>query len=183
MRTWLWAFICAILLASVTARAQESDPTRRPELSVAYFGEFLLHPGVLVGMSVPLAGKGTGAVHHTVVVAGNAAGYVHIRNHTGVLVDAEVGIRLTSRSRFRFEGFAGLGYLHTFLDGPVYAVDDDGVDRVVDRGRPSFMPTASVGVGWQRPRYAPFLRVQAFGQYPFNHHLLPHVALLPGVRF
>jgi hypothetical protein len=44
------------------------------------------------------------------------------------------------------------------------------------------MPSASLGFGFTLPTVAPFLRVETFGQYPFNNSLLPHFALVLGVR-
>jgi hypothetical protein len=143
--------------------------------TVALMGEFLLHPGVLVGVETPVAGE-------HVLLASHVGGYVHVRNHVGARADVELGARHTSRSGMFVEGFAGVGYLHTFAASAVWVVEDDAAHRIADAGHPAFMPTLTVGAGWQGPRVAPFVRVQAFGQLPFNHHLLPHAALMLGVR-
>jgi hypothetical protein len=143
--------------------------------TVALMGEFLLHPGVLVGVETPIAGD-------NVLLAAHAGGYVHVRNHVGARVDLEVGARHTAPTGLFVEGFAGVGYLHTFAAAPVWVVDDGGAHEIADAGHPAFMPTLTLGTGWQGPRVAPFVRVQGFGQFPFNHHLLPHVALMLGVR-
>ena len=148
-------------------------------LSVAYLGEFALHPGLVVGIDHVVARKGPAAF----VVAGNVGGWVHARNHVGVFADGELGFRLTSSPGFLVEAFAGAGYLHTFLASPTWVVDDKGPTRIVDAGRPAFMPTASLGFGWELDRVTPFLRFQAFGQYPFNHYVLPHFAVQIGARF
>jgi hypothetical protein len=138
-------------------------------------GEFLLHPGLLVGAETPIAGE-------HLLLAGQAGAYVHPRIHVGARVDVAIGARHTTSSGPFVEAFAGVGYLHTFATAPVWVVEDGEAVHATDAGRPAFMPTLTLGTGWQGERLAPFLRVQAFGQFPFNHHLLPHAALLVGVR-
>jgi hypothetical protein len=142
--------------------------------SVAVMGEFLTHPGVVAGLEHP--------VSEHVVLAWNIGSYAHVRNTVGVFTDVEAGLRHTFPSRLAIEGFAGVGYLHTFVQGPVYVVEDDAVDHVTDLGRPSFMPTLRFGVAAVREKVTPFVNVEGFGQYPFNTQVLPHVALLVGVR-
>jgi hypothetical protein len=142
--------------------------------SVAVMGEFLTQPGVVVGLETPL--------YDHLVLAWNLGTYVHVRNTVGAFTDVELGVRHEFPTRFVLEGFAGVGYLHTFVQGPVYVVEADAVDHVTDFGRPSFMPTLRFGVAAARETLTPFFHVQAFGQYPFNTHVLPHAALLIGVR-
>jgi len=176
--------LAASSLHASPARAAPSavDEPAPPRLtfSLAYFGEFLFHPGAMGGVEYSLLDRPWG----TLFVTGNLGLYVHVRNHVGVFVDSEFGYRHTFGSGYELEALAGLGYLHTFLAAPVYEVDDAGhVDKVVNGGRPHIMPTFSVGTGWRFEHVAPFLRVQAFGEYPFNRHLLMHFALLLGARF
>jgi hypothetical protein len=152
----------------------------RLSFSAAYFGELIFHPGVMAGLEYRLIDAEWG----TLFATANLGSYVHVRNHVGVFLDSEFGYRFTYAGGYELEALAGLGYLHTFLAAPVYEVDDAGhVGRVFDAGRPHFMPTFSLGTGWRFERLAPFLRLQAFGEYPFNHQLLPHFALLLGARF
>ena len=142
--------------------------------SVAVMGEFLTHPGVVVGLEGP--------INDSLVLAWNLGTYVHVRNTVGAFTDVELGVRHEFPTRFVLEGFAGVGYLHTFVQGPVYVVEDESIDHVTDFGRPSFMPTVRFGVAAARQKVTPFVNLQAFGQYPFNTQVLPHVALLVGVR-
>ena len=143
--------------------------------TVALMGEFLLHPGVLVGLETPIAGP-------HVLLSGQAGAYVHYRNHVGARVDVAIGVRHTTAAGPFVEAFGGVGYLHTFASSQVWVVEDGAAEPITDAGHPAFMPTVTLGTGWQGDNVAPFLRVQAFGQYPFNHHLLPHAALIVGVR-
>jgi hypothetical protein len=168
--------------ASTAGDDARSDDVPRPRLSfrAAYFGETIFHPGLMAGVEYRLLDGDWGALF----VTGNLGSYVHVRNHVGAFLDSELGYRFTYASGYQLEALAGLGYLHTFLAAPVYEVDAAGhVNRVFDAGRPAFMPTFALGTGWRFDKFAPFLRLQAFGQYPFNHQLLPHAALLLGARF
>jgi hypothetical protein len=153
-------------------------------ISVAYLGEMLTHPGGVVGTEYCVLCSRRGSLF----VTANAGAYVHPKNHVGAFVSSELGYRLTfSRGAF-VEALAGVGYLHTFVDGDLYVAGDDGaVQRTRDRGRPAFMPTASIGVGWNAarvdgPPLTPFVRATFFGQYPYNERLLPHAALQVGIR-
>jgi hypothetical protein len=168
-----------------TPAASEPSKNDRFAFSAAYFGELMLHPGVLFGVEYRLAPSVSTVTPRTrLLLAGNLGGYVHVRNHVGALADAELGVRHGFGSGPFVDAFAGLGYLHTVLAAPVYEVSDDGrVSRVSDFGRPAFMPVISLGTGYETRTLAAFLRVETFGQYPFNRHLLPHAALLLGLRF
>lgn len=159
------------------ANAAAANDARAWRYTVGYLGELAFHPGVIAGVELPVRSR-----VGTIVVASNVGTYVHVRNHVGASIDVESGYRYTLR-RVTLDALAGIGYLHTFLAAPVYEVDDAGeVTRTTDLGRPSFMPMISVGVGLALARFAPYLRIVAFGQYPFNRHLLPHAAVVLGVR-
>jgi len=170
--------------STATLSSSEGRGSHRLAYSAAYFGEWIFHPGLEAGLEYRLSAKDRGRTRGgSVLFASNLASYVHVRNHTGLRLDAELGYRYTFRSGFFADGFVGAGYLHTFLGAPVYTVSDDGkVERVADWGRPAFMPLASLGCGLQLGEWAPFLRLESFGQYPYNRHVLPHFALLLGLR-
>lgn len=170
------------LLASIACLAQARPdlvPTRPVTAQVGVMGEFLFHPGGFVGVEGRAFGRGRGEL----LVAGNVAAYVHPRNHVGLMIWPELGGRLRVGRRVGLEAFGGLGYMHTFLAAPLYTIDASGtVHRTHDRGRPSFMPTGSVGVSVATKHVIPFFRLQTFGQYPFNQSMLLHFAVLVGVR-
>lgn len=141
----------------------------------------MFHPGVAVGVDYRVLGNLRGAL----LAAGNVVTYVHTRNNVGLMIYPELGgrLRLGRKRRANLEAFAGLGYLHTFLDGVVYEVDDAGnVRRAANRGRPALMPTGSLGFSFATRWVMPFFRIQTLGQYPFNDHMLLHAAVALGVR-
>lgn len=142
-------------------------------------GEFLSHPGGFVGVEGRIFGRRRGEL----LAAGMLASYVHVRNHVGLMLWPELGGRLRVGRRVGLEAFAGVGYVHTFLAAPLYVIDEAGrVHRTRDRGRPAVMPTGSIGVSIATRRVVPFVRLQTFGQYPYNHSMLLHAAVLVGVR-
>ena len=170
--------IVALIACLASARAAPM-PTRPVTAQVGVMGEFLFHPGGFVGVEARVLGRGRGEL----LVAGNVASYVHVRNHVGLMIWPELGGRVRVGRRVGLEAFGGVGYLHTFLAAPLYTIDDGGtVHRTRDRGRASFMPTGSVGVSVATKHVIPFFRIQTFGQYPFNHSMLLHFAVLVGVR-
>ncbi|MNS11055.1 hypothetical protein D3C72_425860 [compost metagenome] len=154
-------------------------------LTIAYFGETVTHPGLLVGTEH----KAWEAGWHRAFLAANMGGYRHPGNHTGLFLDGGLGYRLTLPVGLSLEAMAGLGYLHTVLDGRVFAPGPNGgVEAVTDLGRPAWMPSAAVGVGLDAgglglPGSRVFTRLQLFGQYPFNTYVLPHVALQVGLTW
>ncbi len=174
-----------LLLWPGTARAQA--PPSRWGISLAYFGEFVTHPGVTISAERYLFNNGT----YQVFVGAQAGGYVHRRNHTGLFVGLETGHRITMKSGLFFDQHLGLGYLHTFLNGgDVFEADAlRGAYEVKDGGRGHVMPSVSVGTGWTfrdgagQPRWSVFARPVVFWQYPFNNYALVHPALQAGATY
>lgn len=169
-----------VALTAVLAFAGPTPiPTRPVTAQVGFMGEFLLHPGGFVGVEGRAFGRGRGEL----LVAGNFASYVHVRNHVGVMLWPELGGRVRLGRRVGLEAFGGAGWMHSILAAPLYTIDARGaVHRTRDRGRAAFMPTGSIGVSVATKKVIPFFRFQTFGQYPFNHSMLLHFAVLVGVR-
>ena len=164
-----------------------TDPAPRAALplTIAYFGETVTHPGLLVGTEHKAWETGW----HRAFLAAHMGGYRHPGNHTGLFLDGALGYRLTLPVGLSVEAMAGLGYLHTLLDGRVFAPGPNGgVEAVTDLGRPAWMPSATLGMGLDAGGLGlrdtrVFTRLQLFGQYPFNTYVLPHVALQVGLTW
>lgn len=156
----------------------------RLPITLAYFGETATHPGLLIGTEH----KAWEAGGHRAFLAAQLGGYRHPGNHTGVFLDGHLGYRRTWPSGLSLETLVGLGYLHTLLDGPVFAAGPSGVEAVTDGGRPAWMPSLTLGcgvdgagLGLRETRL--FARLQLFGQYPYNGTLLPHAATQLGATW
>ena len=161
----------------------DSDSKRLLALTLGYFGETITHPGATSGVEYYILENSW----YRLFLGGNLGGYVHIRNHIGLFVDAEIGNRFTAPFGLFGEILTGVGYLHTWPQGIIFERDADGGIREANNlGYPHLMPTLSLGFGWDfsrndLPPVAYFIRLNAFGEYPFNGYLLPHVALQTGI--
>jgi len=60
-------------------------------------------------------------------VSGNVGCYKHKRNHLGLFINSEIGFRKTRNKGMKYEYLLGIGYLHTFLQGDTYQVNNDGL--------------------------------------------------------
>ena len=165
-------------------------PSRPPtEWRAAYAGELLTHPGAAVGLTRVLALSRTwSGFRHSLVVTPEVGFYDHPRNHVGAFVDVALGWQLSHRSGARFTAQAAAGYLHTWLAGPVYTVDDAGVHKVHDAGRPHLMLALPIELGWRVPcsreRWlSPFLRLTPFARYPYDGTFLPQALVELGIAF
>jgi hypothetical protein len=151
--------------------------------SASYFGEGGSHYGAKIGVEYPLWTKEKIKVKKNhkqipkskiVFVTGNVGCYIHRRNNVGLFVNSEIGFRKIRNKGFRYEFLFGLGYLHTFLQGDTYEVNDNGsVKKVFLAGRSSLMTSLSCGLGYDfdyyfHSHFSLFLKPGFFVQYPFN---------------
>lgn len=179
-----WAAALGVLVVPAQAIAAENAPHRYP-LTVAYFGELATHPGLMVGTERTLWKSGW----QETFLGANLGGYQHPGNHGGLFLNGELGYRLTFPSGVSTELSAGAGYLHTRVAGEVYAPAANGqVEAVTDWGRPSFMPSVALGIGydcsgWKLGPSRLFGRLQGFGQAPYNTYTLMHLATQVGVTW
>lgn len=196
---WLTAFAllgsvpdtaAAASTALAAASARPPDPTlvrrgppplraRAWSIHAGYFGEFGLHPGGFAGAAWRLVGNR----RVELLVQGTVASWVHRRNSVGLAIAPELAGRVHLGRRVALEASAGVGYLHSWLAGRVFELDDDGViRRAPNHGRAAVMPTGSLGVAIETRHVAPLVRLAVFGQYPYDRHMLAHIALMLGVR-
>lgn len=190
--------VCVMLLVGSPAFATDTAPNdstlagreRSPtEWRAAYAGELLTHPGATVGLTRVLARSDTwSGFRHSLVLTPEIGVYDHPRNHVGAFVEAALGWRLSHRRGATFSVQVGAGYLHTWLDGPVYRVDDMGVHKVHDAGRPHLMLALPFELAWRAPPIGerwlcPFLRLMPFVRYPYNGTFLPQALVELGVAF
>ena len=182
------SLISALESSAWAAEVETGASTSRtgPGLSFAYFGELVTHPGFAAGAKFSLFDGSW----YDLTVGPTVGFYVHPRNHSGLFIDGELENRFTAA--FGLFGTLGVaaGYYHTWLGGDgVYVRGDDGlVQKKFDWGRPHLKTGLSLGFGWdfEKNNLGPlrvFTRLDAFGQAPFNHAILPHVALQVGAVY
>lgn len=115
-------------------------------IGVGYFGHTVTHPGVVLEMewekmysdkiSIPLRL--------------DLGFYVHPRNHVGLFVDVNYGLRQYFKSGIFLEESIGVGILQSFLHSDdTYQVDDSGnVSEASTANPPDFMPSITFGIGY-----------------------------------
>lgn len=184
---WYMLFMM-LMVSSIVAGDTKSSPLDRlldkRAVSVAYFGEFITHPGISVEFPTLLKA----ARKHTLYRKLGVTLYTHRRNHNAFILTGEAGSRLTNKQGRFGEALVGLGYMHTWLQGDVYTRAGSGtVTESFDWGRPHLVLSFSLGAGWEAHREAlpgtNFIRLIAFGEYPFNGLILPHLGLQFGTTF
>jgi hypothetical protein len=115
-------------------------------------------------------------------------GYWHRWNHSALFTKTSIGARFPIWSLF-VDINLGAGYMHSFLAGDVYQrTADGGIEKAPNTGRPHFMPTGSLLLGWDgtRNNKSPlkiYAGIEAYYQSGFNHIFLPHVAAKVGVSY
>ena len=154
-------------------------------LKIDYFGELGLHPGLAVGLEYPLHKNSWFLLHWD----NEVGGYYHKWNHTGVFARTSVGTRFTAPFGLYFDLQLGAGYLHTFVAGDTYVrTEKEELTQKSDGGDPHFMPSLVLLLGWDiaKNRDLPLalhFGVDAYGQTPFNHSVLPHIAIRTGITY
>ncbi|MDH5717947.1 MAG: hypothetical protein OEZ22_09945 [Spirochaetia bacterium] len=149
-------------------------------LTLSYFGETLVHPGVYAGSEI--------SIHENFLASLSIGTYLHYRHHRGAFVNADFSWRKTFSIGYSMEFGAGLGYLHTWSHGgTIYTVTDAGVvEEKPNYGFSSLMPKLNLNLlGWDFRKshdipFRAFSGIVLFGQYPYNQFMMPHFALQLG---
>lgn len=163
-----------------------------PEIQVAYYGEFLFHPGAKVGISLPFSTWRTEKPQETkrrgeyaivkqkeLRIGSNLSFYNIVRNHTGYLLNAELTYRRSKFYSFRpekkgqLEYAIGLGYFRYSLHGTTFKPDGDSFKEINGKGG-AFMPSFAIGYGgnfkWKGERNARYyVKPILLAEIPFGY--------------
>lgn len=193
----IFTSLILIVLSGQNISCQENSKKLQPDkdfsrfihndklaFKISYFGELGLHPGLEIGTDYTLIKRNWISIHWDCTVGG----YWHRWNNTSLFLKSTIG------SRFHFWSFfadinVGIGYMHSFLAGTVYAkAENGGVEEVRDFGSSHFMPNTSFLLGWDgtRKKKLPitiFVGPELYFQSNFNHFYLPHVAGKIGITY
>lgn len=189
---WVLLFLCL-----AQSQAMDIDSTRKTmPLRIVFFQEtnhlrpgldFFdqpLHPGIMIGTEWKLNQH----PRRDVFLAANVGGYYHRWLSAGAFVQGEIGFRYGFPFGLSLEARAGLGYLHSFYPGEVYAYDESLGRYAEDSntGYPSLLPSLGVALGYRlhRSPQAPVLQVlyQYAPELPFSYAGL-HQFLGFGITF
>jgi hypothetical protein len=163
MHKSLFLFLIILFLAKNLEAQKGGSPL--PEIQVAYYGEFLFHPGAKVGISLPFwewrtekpqssKRRGDYAIvkQKELRLGSNLSFYNIVRNHTGFLLNAELTYRRSKFYSFRPEKkgqleFAfGMGYFRYRLHGTTFQPDGESFKEINGNGG-AFMPSLSASYG------------------------------------
>lgn len=109
----------------------------------------------------------------------------------GVYINSEFGYDYLLSQHLSFKSHIGLGYLHTFVTGTEYQLQDGVYELGSDKGNARMMPSLSLGLGYrmrkedaQSPEL--FLLYKSWVEYPYSPGFIPvmtHVNLEIGIKF
>lgn len=161
--------ITALFLGSyflnVTAQSALQLPAKKLEYQIAYFGEFIAHPGIKLGVTYPIFQKSkikdkekkkytlTKTKIKQWKIGSNLAFYHQVKNHNGILFNVELTYqKIKNKSKKPnkqqyFDASIGLGYFHYELIGKTFQSTENGFEEINGNGN-AFMPT--VAVAWGR---------------------------------
>ena len=161
---------CSILLLlfcisfSVLAQSDIDLPTKKLEYQFSYFGEFIAHPGVKLGVNYPIWQKAKSKdrqkknylLTKTKIkqwkIGTNAAFYHQVNNHNGYLWNVELTyqtIKTKSKKPNKlkyFDASFGLGYYHYELIGKTFQSTENDFEEINGNGN-ALMPTLAVAWG------------------------------------
>jgi len=160
----LTALFLGSYLLNLTAQSTFQLPTKKLEYQIAYFGEFIGHPGFKIGAAYlfaqKLKTKKKEKKHYTLTknrihqwkIGSNLAFYNQVNNHNGYLFNIELTyqkIRNKSKKPNKFNYFdasVGLGYFHYELIGKTFQATENGFEEIKGNGN-ALMPSFAVAWG------------------------------------
>ncbi len=182
----------------------------RFDISLSYYGEMMLHPGVKTGLGYPLLSKDNQktitkkrnnvtvlkTTTHQLIGQVNLGFYRHVRNHTNTFLNVEVGYRIKLERQksekptrgMQFEVLAGIGPSYYFLTGDTYVFDGEQTSVKKNAGNLAWMKTVSISMGgripnqWKKAIYW-YFKPGAFWEKPVNLGSLVHPVLELGFRY
>ena|GEM_PF-2555405 len=186
------SFVLILSLSSITlaqtivkngVETLDENKSGKNEISIAYFGETVTHPGLTLGIERNLWEK----KKLKLISSANIGWYTHPRHHCAAFLNIEGGFRSTTSFGLYSDFFLGIGYHHSWVNGDVYVSDGgDDVKIIRDAGRPHLMTNVSFGLGWDFSKKTSshtklFIRIKPMFIYPVNNNMLIQAAAMVGV--
>lgn len=156
------------------------------QTSISYFGEYVTHAGIRVGISKTLSQNikekdSSKFINKAWVLNGFLTYYKHPRNHSGFMITSAIGRQRTGKKGFQTSINLELGYMLSTLDGEVYEWDGEKIVEG-EKGSSHFVFGFNGGFGWNFEKQVnvpisimilPHFYIQA----PYNTLFAPRVAL------
>lgn len=151
-------------------------------LTAGYNGDFVSHPGGYVGLTTTLAESGPFSFR----VGADLGAYHHHRNHTGAFLRPNLATRIQGPRGGFFEPRFVAGYLHTWVGGGQYWVEDSVTGesrRVVPAGSANLTWGVGLGAGWQADSgLSVVIRPELLARAPYNSFALAQLGLQAGIE-
>ncbi|MBN1187593.1 MAG: hypothetical protein JXB49_35285 [Bacteroidales bacterium] len=131
--------------------------------------------------------KFKGTDHH--VFLNNAVGgYFNLDSTNSLYVHSQPGSRITWRTGFKLEVFAGLGYIRTYPNPNYLSSETKFVKNFDKNGKGHFMPSVATGLGWDFYRcwnipIALNLRPGMYFQFPAEKAFKPYYIIEGSLSF
>lgn len=122
-------------------------------LRLHYFAYNYFHPGLEIGYELPIIAiqkttKKDRQRWHQVYLAPNLGVYYHKRNHTGILLGSDLGLKTIGSSGFEMQIFGGAHYLRTQLANKTFEQQTNGsFEQIKGAGNNHFQWRAGLGFG------------------------------------
>jgi hypothetical protein len=190
-------FLCLLIAICFTpfcANAQDSlvKVTMPAFLHASFFYDLPLSFGSFTGIDFPIKSKVFISVdragkkeikYRDAIVASDIGFYRYDFNNTGLYFFESIGKRYYRQRPYYFEWMITVGFLRTFYDGIVYAVDDNGnVKQLHNYGKYYAVTGGTAVFGHdflkaKKPKpFAIDIRPSLWFQYPYNSFVLPHLS-------
>lgn len=143
--------IITLLILSASQLIWAQDQWKPTEISIAYFGNFLIQPGGKIGINFNL--KNVGPVDaekpRTLFLNPQIAFYSYPGNNISILLNTDVGIRKINTQKNAFSSLSvGLGYLRQYqITSIVYNLSDGSVKEKKREQSSYFLPSINYAFG------------------------------------
>lgn len=146
---------------------------------VSYYGYSIFHSGIKIGTQLSLKHwdktknrKNKVVVKHkTLFLAPQIGAYIHLKNHTGILLNVDFGINSFKNERRFYQAWSlGLGYMRQINAGITYNLETDGsISEKKWAARGYLMPSVNYEFGQQlTPSFAWFSKFTLGSKMNYN---------------
>lgn len=177
----------------LSANAQTDFMEKKP-VSIGYFGHYYFHPGIKIGTQYDWREwekrkerkKKTVLKSKSLFISPQLGFYVHPKNHSGLLINADFGYQRVKDTRGFYSAYSiGLGYLTQFNAGTTYVSNDDGsitTKKFASRGY--FMPTLNMEFGQQiNEKMGYYSKFTLGAKLPYNTGFSAETFIELGMKF
>ncbi|MEO0470272.1 MAG: hypothetical protein AAF206_11665 [Bacteroidota bacterium] len=162
----------------------QSFPYQIPQIrvSLSYFGELLVHPGIRLGVEMPISQSLTASSlgNRAWVVGGHLTTYQHRRNHRALIISGSISRERINQAGLMSDIRLESGYMASFVDGESFSWQNG---EIVESGTGSshFYAGVNGSLGWDFDKKSDLplsvrIRPHLFIQAPFNSSLLLRAA-------